>query len=175
MSETNQLNTASWYIIRVKPLLERQLLKHLTKRGYDAFVPVQQQLRQWSDRRKKVDVVLFTGYVFVSAQDKNHLDVLNTCYQICSTAWCVMFGGKPALLKEHEAVLLQRLAALEEPVTVLSQPLLPGDEVELISGPLKGYTGTVVELSGKQRITLRIPGLQCAAQVEMRTQGVKKL
>lgn len=175
MSEADQLNTASWYIIGVKPRLERHLLKYLLKEGYDAFVPVQQQLRQWSDRRKKVDVVLFTGYVFVSARGNNHQAVLHTCYQVCSTAWCVMLDDKPALLKDSEANLLKKLAALEEPVTVLIQHLLPGDEVELISGPLRGYTGTVVELSGKQRITLRIPGLLCVAQVEMRAQEVKKL
>ncbi|MFN4081665.1 MAG: transcription termination/antitermination NusG family protein, partial [Saprospiraceae bacterium] len=49
----------SWYVLSVRPNAERKVEAALLSKGIAAIAPVQKQWRQWSDRRKCVEVVLF--------------------------------------------------------------------------------------------------------------------
>ena len=46
-----------WYVALVRMHHEKKVSERLSKMGIDSFVPVQQQIHQWSDRRKLVDTV----------------------------------------------------------------------------------------------------------------------
>ncbi len=171
----NQLNTSPWRILLVKPRFERKAEKLLVKAEYNVYVPVQTQLRRWSDRLKKVDTLLFPGFVFVATDDKISVEAYKSE---------IMYGfmqryeaGKksPLVLKESDMAMIRRLTQLEAPVTILQQCPAPGDRVEIISGPLTGYTGEVTGILGSQRVLLSIPGLQCMAQVEMRPHQLRRI
>ena len=56
-----------WYVALVRMHHEKKVSERLSKMGIDSFVPVQQQIHQWSDRRKMVDTVLLPMMVFVHA------------------------------------------------------------------------------------------------------------
>src|ERR1700760_4448993 len=64
--ETMDLNCLGkgWFAIQVRPRYEFVTSKHLRNKGYEEFVPVYSEKRKWSDREKKIDMPLFTGYVF---------------------------------------------------------------------------------------------------------------
>ena len=56
---------------------EKKVSERLSKMGIDSFVPVQQQIHQWSDRRKLVDTVLLPMMVFVHVTPKERMEVLS--------------------------------------------------------------------------------------------------
>ena len=56
---------------------EKKVSERLSKMGIDSFVPVQQQIHQWSDRRKLVDTVLLPMMVFVHVTLKERMEVLS--------------------------------------------------------------------------------------------------
>ena len=59
-----------WYVALVRMHHEKKVSERLSKMGIDSFVPVQQQIHQWSDRRKMVDTVLLPNDGFCSCQSK---------------------------------------------------------------------------------------------------------
>lgn len=65
-----------WQVLIVQPRSEKKAGLRLRELGFDACVLTQFQYRQWSDRRKKVEVVLFPNYVFFAADPARHNEVL---------------------------------------------------------------------------------------------------
>src|SRR5213075_948721 len=53
-----------WYIWYTKPRAEKAVLERLLKKGVEVYLPLQKELRQWSDRKKWVEAPLFPGYIF---------------------------------------------------------------------------------------------------------------
>ena len=66
-----------WYVALVRMHHEKKVSERLSKMGIDSFVPVQQQIHQWSDRRKLVDTVLLPMMVFVHVTPKERMEVLS--------------------------------------------------------------------------------------------------
>ena len=66
-----------WYVALVRMHHEKKVAERLNKMGIENFVPVQQELHQWSDRRKMVESVLLPMMVFVHVDAKERKEVLS--------------------------------------------------------------------------------------------------
>ena len=66
-----------WYVALVRMHHEKKVSEYLNKVGIENFVPVQKEIHQWSDRRKLVESVLLPMMVFVHADPKERMEVLN--------------------------------------------------------------------------------------------------
>ena len=68
-----------WYAIYVRSRHEKCVQTDLQNKGIESSLPFMKVTRQWSDRRKKVEVPLFRGYVFVCIDiSKEKLNILKT-------------------------------------------------------------------------------------------------
>lgn len=47
-------------------------------------------------------------------------------------------------------------------VKFISEPMVPGEKVEVIKGPLSGLSGEYIEENGKTHVSVRINILGCA-------------
>ena len=56
----------SWYAINVKSRHEKYVHDQLKRKNIESSLPMASVIRQWSDRKKKVEIPLFRGYVFVN-------------------------------------------------------------------------------------------------------------
>jgi transcription antitermination factor NusG len=56
---------SNWYAIHTRPRHEKWIAGQLQEKRVSTFLPLFRQFHQWSDRRKQVDVPLFSCYVFV--------------------------------------------------------------------------------------------------------------
>jgi transcription antitermination factor NusG len=54
-----------WYVVYVKSRSEKKVRDRLAKQKLNTFLPLIKTVRQWSDRRKQVEIPLFNGYLFV--------------------------------------------------------------------------------------------------------------
>ena len=76
----------------------------LSKMGIDSFVPVQQQIHQWSDRRKMVDTVLLPMMVFVHVNPKERMEVLS--FSTVSRYMVMRGESTPAVIPDEQICLL---------------------------------------------------------------------
>ena len=60
-----------WYVALVRMHHEKKVAERLDKIGIENFVPVQQEIHQWSDRRKMVESVLLPMMVYYTLIRKN--------------------------------------------------------------------------------------------------------
>ena len=66
-----------WLVAIVRICHEKKTGERLTKMGIENFLPIQQEVHQWSDRRKLVDTVLLPMMVFVHVTPKERMEVLS--------------------------------------------------------------------------------------------------
>ncbi len=167
-----QPDTDPWYVLVVKSPNERAIEKRLSRMGLEVLVPVQKQVRQWNDRLKVVDQVLFTGYVFVNVPAHRKNDVFKAGRGVMHY---LHLDGKPALLNTSEVNLIRRLTEVDTPVHISHYLPSNGDEVEVTAGALAGYKGIITGQPGNKRLHLCIESLNCSAKVDLEEAIVKKL
>ena len=75
----------NWYAIHTVARHEKRVAQHMQENRVFTFLPLIQQIRQWSDRRAKVDVPLFGCYAFVRIvhNSDERLKVLRTPGVLC--------------------------------------------------------------------------------------------
>jgi transcription antitermination factor NusG len=152
-----------WYAIRVKSRSEKKVNTELQDQGIESFLPLQRRLRIWSDRKKWVDMPLISGYVFVHISRKEYESVLRTSNVVCY----VYFQGKAAVIRDHDIITLKRMLGQHElELEVTIEDLKPGQMVEVVSGPLTGVVGELIEFKGKNKVALRISPLGYTVLVE---------
>ena len=67
MSMIHQFNTSNaWYAVYVRSKHEKSVHDALQAKGIKSSLTMKTVIRYWSDRKKKVEVPLFPGYVFVN-------------------------------------------------------------------------------------------------------------
>ena len=65
-----------WLVAIVRICHEKKTGERLTKMGIENFLPIQQEVHQWSDRRKIVDRVLLPMMIFVHVDLQEQKEVL---------------------------------------------------------------------------------------------------
>lgn len=167
--ESNILNY-NWYAIRVKSRSEKKVYSDLIEQKIEAYLPMQKKLRQWSDRKKWVEMPLISGYVFVYICRKEYESVLRTYNVVCY----VYFEGKAAIIRDEDINLLKRmLGQVEVELEITVEQLKTGQMVEIISGPLCGVVGELIDFKGKNKVALRIPPLGYTVLVEAPGKSLK--
>jgi len=120
----------NWYALYTRPRHEKKVFEQLTEKGVESFLPVVERMRQWKDRKKKVQIPLFNSYVFVKIDLKDRY----TSLQTYGVVRLISFGGKPAAIPDWQIEQLQRV--IEHPDTLeLENYLREGDWVEVVDGP----------------------------------------
>lgn len=154
-----------WYVFYTKSRQEKKVQDLLLKNGYEVFLPMQKVMRQWSDRKKKVEVPLFNSYIFVKDFDYRIADILKTP----GVAWNIRHNGKPAVLRQDEFELIQRFITtgyfLETTGEVESFEV--GDRAKIIDGPLAGVRGVLTGRDKGQRFSILLEGIQQVIQVHV--------
>lgn len=138
----------NWKVLYVKSRNEKKVADQLSKFGVEAYCPMVTEVRQWSDRKKKVQVPLLNSYVFVQLEEKKR-DIV---FQIPGVVRYLFWLGKPAIVRDKEIKLMQNWLN-GELVKATVEKLQPGDRMKIESGPFAGKKGIVQEIT-KNRIQL---------------------
>ena len=150
-----------WYVALVRMHHEKKVAERLSKMGIDSFVPVQQQIHQWSDRRKMVDTVLLPMMVFVHVNPKERMEVLS--FSTVSRYMVMRGESTPAVIPDEQMARFRfMLDYSEEAVCMNDTPLARGEKVRVIKGHLSGLVGELVTVGGKSKIAVRLNMLGCA-------------
>lgn len=154
-----------WFVFYTKSRQEKKVNDLLLKSGYEVFLPTHKVMRQWSDRKKKVEVPLFNSYIFVKDFDHRIADILKTP----GVAWNIRHNGKPAILRQEEFELIQRFLStgyfLETSGEI--ETFQVGDRAKIIDGPLAGITGVLTGKDQSHRFNILLEGIQQVIQVHL--------
>jgi transcription antitermination factor NusG len=86
----------NWYVVYETQMGEKSS-GTIDKDGIECYCPLF-QVRQWSDRKKKVVVPLFNSYVFVQVADSDRSLVFQSVGAVRYLFWL----GKPAVVRDEE-------------------------------------------------------------------------
>lgn len=144
-----------WYALYVNVRHEKKIMQKLLEKGVEAYVPIVKEMRQWSDRKKKVDVPLFTGYVFVKI----------TVAEMDKPRWVdgvinyLRFENKPAVISEAEIEGLKYFVS--HGYTIISEENLirPGLKVKFSLSHFKDIIG-IVESENGQEVLVSFEGIR---------------
>ena len=93
-----------WYALYTEPRHEKKVAARLQQLGIEIYCPLIVQVRQWSDRKKKVEVPLLPSYVFVKV-DSNERERV---FQVSGVVRYLYWLGQPAIIKEAEIDMMQK-------------------------------------------------------------------
>src|SRR5882724_8277728 len=146
-----------WYAAYTRAQHEKHVAAELGTREVEHFLPLYSSVRKWKDRRVKLDLPLFPGYVFVRLALRDRLRV----QQVPGVARLVGFGGTPVALPGEEIEALRR--GLARGVSAVPHPFLSvGRRVKLNNGPLAGMQGILLRRKGNFRVVISIELIQRA-------------
>ena len=151
-----QSDIKKWRAIYTKSRTEKKVSERLLLAGFEVFLPLNTEMRQWSDRKKKVRTPLLTSYVFIRVSQKELSDVLG----IPGVVAVLKYLGNPALIQDHEIEYL-KIACNGNDVHVVHQnlDLSKGTLVRVVKGAFQGLLATFLEERGKHRVLLHISAL----------------
>jgi transcription antitermination factor NusG len=159
-----------WYALYTKPRHEKKVDGLLAEKQVETYLPLIKRRQQWKDRKKWVQMPLFSSYLFANFEYKYRYTVLETD----GVVKIVNFNGVPAVVPDWQIDSLRRM--LEFPETLqLESYLKPGELVEVIEGPMRGMRGTVSRLKNANRLVLTIDGIMQSVSVEVAESSLKKI
>ena len=150
-----------WYAIQTRYRCERKVTAQLQFRGLETFLPMLVETHNWSDRRKRVGIPLFSGYTFARFDPSSRLrkDLLSTGGVI----GVISFGGEATPIPAKQIDDLQLLLAQRVPCA-LHAFLKVGQKVRIRGGCLNGLEGILEEL-GQQNLVISIASVQQAVAI----------
>lgn len=156
MTETRDASKKKWLVFYTKSRAEKKTLELLLKFGFEAWLPTHKVLRQWSDRKKKVEVPLFNSYIFVKDIEANISEIL----KVPGISWNIRHNGTPAILRTAEQETIKRFIDTGLTLAIqATQELAQGQEVKVMDGPLKGLVGEVEATYNEDKLYVTIESL----------------
>ncbi len=135
----------TWFVLYIKPKNEKKVALQLEELGLTIYCPFITEIRQWSDRKKKIETPLLPSYIFVKLADKDR----ELVFQVPGVVRYLFWLGKPAIVKDKEIETLQQWLK-NDVLDVRVVGLQPGDKMAISKGPFKGKEGIVQEISNNR-------------------------
>jgi transcription antitermination factor NusG len=158
-----------WYVAYARPRHEKHIVRQLKERGIPSLVPLYTSLRRWKDRKKRLELPLFPGYVFVQMALHRRLDLL----RLPGVVDLVTFQGKPVPVQHSEIETLQGLNA-----ATVAHPhpyLQVGRRVRIRRGAMEGVEGIFVRRRGQSRVVLSVSLIQRSVAIEIEDADVEPI
>ncbi len=138
-----------WFLLQFKPNSHSLAKRNLLRQGFETFLPMQEVTRRKSTRFVNDLCPLFPGYMFVAFDPQTApWRKINGTFGVSKL---VSFDGQP------KPVPLDLISELMRRCDVAGkllpqQQLVPGDEVELLTGPFANFVAKVETIDSNQRI-----------------------
>jgi transcription termination/antitermination protein NusG len=148
---------ARWYAIRTRSRHEKVAARELEVQGISVFLPLVTSVRQWSDRRAKVEIPLFPGYAFVRVAYSSGDRI-----RVLKANGVVSFVGPSAAgasipneqIDAIRAILLGKIPIKDHPF------LKVGQRIRVLGGSLNVVEGILVGFKGARSLVISVEPIQ---------------
>ena len=151
--------TPQWVALYTSPRSEKRVESRLKTLGYEAYLPLQRILHQWSDRWKSVEMPLFPSYLFV----KMRITDVAPVRALEGVSYIVSWHHQPAIIPDSQVEAIRRLMEAEAKVNVVNNSeLKKGKNVRIIDGQFKGLEGMLISNCEDGNFSISISDLNVA-------------
>jgi hypothetical protein len=128
-------------VISVKAKQELKIAMRLNNSNIalEVFCPTRTEIKQYSDRKKKVQIPLIPSILLIKIEDRKREQVFTTA----GTVRYLYENGKPALVREREILVLQTVSDHKNISAHGQTTMLSGNEIDLTPYGFKNVTGVV--------------------------------
>ena len=152
---------SNWYAIHTRPRHEKWIAGQLQEKRVFTFLPLLQQIHQWSDRRIKVEVPMFSCYAFVRI-----VQTTGERLRVLRTPGVLGFVGNEREGTPIPSEQIENLQmALREKIPCAVHPFIRvGQRVRVRGGSLDGIEGILLGQGKDQSLIVSVELLQrCVA------------
>lgn len=163
---------AAWYVAHTRSRFEQVVFDGFNRKSLEAFLPKITAISKRRDRRKKIRIPLFPGYVFIRSDLNPHERI-----EIVKTTGVVrLIGNKdgPVSVPDEAIDSLRIMVSVDDPVKTGTR-FKKGDRVMVVDGPFAGVIGIFVRYRGFERVVVNIEALGRYAAVNVLEEHVEKL
>ncbi len=142
-------SSTTWFLAQLKPNCATIAKKNLRRQGFETFLPLEEETRQRNGKFVTAARPLFPGYIFVAFDvARGFWRTVNSTYGITRL---VSFGKAPTAVPSD---LVSHLMMRCDDTGKLLPPnqLLPGDQVELTTGPFANFLAEVERIAPDRRV-----------------------
>jgi len=153
-----------WYVAAVQPGREDCAERHLARQGFAAFAPRHLRTVRHARRAMTRKVPLFPGYLFVALDlDRDRWRAVNGTFGVRGL---VAAGERPSAVPRG---LVEGFIKLTDETGVMDAgpALLPGQRVQVLTGPFADLIGTIDRLDGRARVRVLLNLLNGESPVTM--------
>jgi transcription antitermination factor NusG len=155
----------NWYAVHIRAKHEKAAAVRLCERGVETFLPTITQVHRWNDRKKTVELPLFSCYLFVKLMPGN--EERQRVLRTDSVLGLVGTLGVGTAIPNDQIEAIRALVS--ERLPCCSHPFLKtGQRVRVRGGALKGIEGILLSRNGDRRLIISVEAMQrsIAIQVE---------
>jgi transcriptional antiterminator RfaH len=151
----------NWYVVYTKPKWEKKVAESLNNIGIECYCPLITKIKQWSDRKKKVQLPLFNSYVFVQLSDSDRDKV----FQVPGVIRYLFWLGKPAVVRDAEIQTIKNSISDDNESEILVLPFKKGDRIKLDKGVFSNQEAIVQEVSNTYYIVV-LESMGCLLKIK---------
>jgi transcriptional antiterminator NusG len=162
----------SWFAVQTKARHEKRVAAELEEKGMIAFLPLSTEVHQWSDRKRKVELPLFAGYVFVRIgwQHSSRIYVLQTN----GVFGFVGVRGVGSPIPDEQIETLQTI--VREKIPISPHPFLNvGQKVRIRGGSLDGICGILSAIKDDRSLIVSVNSIQRSLAIRIDGYGIEPL
>ncbi|GAB3654824.1 UpxY family transcription antiterminator [Echinicola sediminis] len=153
----------NWFVMYTAPRAEKRVAKRLEENRIEVYLPIIEEIRQWSDRKKKIQRPLFNGYLFVRIERNRLWEAL----QIQGAVKFVNFSGNHAVVRDEEIEAIKRIVSTGVAVEVEDTEIQEGEQVKILGGPLQGFEGECIQKGNQDYFIIRVPSIHQTVMVNV--------
>ena len=94
----------NWYVIHTKPRCEKKAEQQLLSLGINAYCPTRNEIRIWSDRKKRIQVPVLPSMILVNINEKD----TNRVFECPAVVRYMFWLGKRGVVRQTEVDLLKK-------------------------------------------------------------------
>lgn len=159
----------SWFAVQTKPRHEKRVAAELEEKGVVAFLPLFPEVRQWSDRKRKVHLPLFSNYVFVRLGGER-----NARINVLQTNGVFRFVGVRGMgvpIPDEQIETVQ--AIVQGRVPFSPHPFIDvGQKVRIRGGSLDGICGVLAGINDDRSLIVSVDSIQRSIAIRIDGYGI---
>ncbi|MFZ1006027.1 MAG: UpxY family transcription antiterminator [Candidatus Sulfotelmatobacter sp.] len=158
------VETEHWYGLQTRPRHEKIVAQRLEERGVTTFLPLVTETHRWSDRKKSVQMPLFSCYVFARFMP-NRAERLRVL-RVDGVFNLVGSRGEGAPIPDEQICAVRNVVEGQLPWS--THPFLKiGQRVRIRSGALDGLEGILVSRNGDRTLVISVDAIQRSLSVRV--------
>lgn len=160
-----------WFVAKTRSRQEKKIRQQLEEMGVEVYLPTSVEMRQWHDRKKKIEMVLIPSTIFIHCDKSTALSLPNDNGVPIRYAVNIMDGKHEIMtVPDREMDNFIKFLDFSEEAIVTNNELIytKGTKVEITKGVWCGIEGELIRVDSKKKVVVKLTGLiACTLEIPM--------